>query len=114
MSDPIEEAREAARKADHEKAFNRPRKSHPRDGYVVAVYVGSKDGVQVLVEVHEAYNAWGDDTPKRYHYRPYDLTCGKRLEVKTIGGIDEPEWRGDLPPRFVQGQFPFREWRRLR
>lgn len=92
-------------------------KRHPRDGYVVAVYVGMKgrlDEDQVLVEVHECYNMWGDENSKRHHYRPYDLSRGKSMEIKTVGGISAPVEGSPLPPSFVQMVLPGYEWRRLR
>lgn len=96
------------------------RKIHPRYGYVVALYYGVQGRLDVpmdkiLIEVHETYNVWGQESSKNYHYRPYHL--GPRMmkgEIKTVGFIDPPVEGSELPPKFVQGQYGGYHWTRLR
>jgi hypothetical protein len=91
---------------------------HPRQGYVVALYIGVRgrmDEEQVLIEIYETYNTMGDERSKSWHYTPYDLSTGQSMETKTIGFIGPPEENGDMPPTFVLDQFAKDFWwRRLR
>jgi hypothetical protein len=88
--------------------------THPRDGYPVALYLGRGAFTSgMIVEVHETYNIWGDESSKRHHYRCWELPDGRPGEVKTIGGIDAPE-PGNEPRRFILMVMPGLEWRRLR
>jgi len=92
-------------------------KPHPRNGYVVALYVGIKgrlDEDEVLIEVFETYNVWGQESSKKYHYQSYHLRPPMVGEVKTIGSIDPPAEGSHQPPSFVLGQYKGYDWRRLR
>ncbi len=90
--------------------------AHPRNDFVVAVFVGQSPGESApgtLVEIHEQYNVWGQASSKSHHYRPYNLRTGRQGEIKTIGAIRfDPE--SDQPPFFVQNCFKGYSWRRLR
>lgn len=110
--DEIEEARRRQRQREVEE---RPQRRHPRDGYTIGLFLGRRsDGHSILVEIHETYNVWADENSRSYHYRPYDLTTGNGLEIKTIGFIGPWDDTSPTPPRFVVGQFPEYEWIKLR
>lgn len=88
---------------------------HPRYGYCVALFLGERNGGgKILVEIHETYNVWADENSKRHHYRPYDLTHGMQLEIKTIGSIGPFNENSPVPPQFVVDQFPEYSWKKLR
>jgi hypothetical protein len=110
---------------DDDEPDERPEKQHPRYGYVVAVFLGTatREGAEelVLVEIYEKYNVWGDENSLAYHYWPYDLTRGLKMEVKTIGFIPF-DTESDEPPPLVDTFVgaPIRRrgdtigWRRIR
>lgn len=96
-------------------------KPHPREGYVVALYQGSRmhrrqdnapvDFDLMLIEIAERYDRYGRVS---HSYKPYDLMEGRHGEVKTIGLDFKPVEGSQEPHFFIKGQFPNRSWRRLR
>lgn len=62
-------------------------KAHPRNGFVVEVWLGKTGEHLILVEIHECYNIWGQPESLGYHYRAYDLLTHYDLGVKTIGSL---------------------------
>lgn len=86
---------------------------HPRDGYIVAIFLGKKEGSTVIVEIHECYNVYGQGPT--YHYNNYWITpkvC--EGEVLTIGFLIFNPKEDQEPPSTIKNQFKEFKWTRLR
>lgn len=97
----------------------RSSKHHPRQGYIVALFIGTRDPLlylgddQILIAITENYRL--DGSGPYYHYSPWCITSPTVMCTKLIGSVDpfDPETATE-PPRFVAGQFKQYTWRRLR